>query len=452
MAPKIPEFETKVAEVCHIQWLNRELASMVNACLMSPEQGDYLFPWSGNVYDDLGIDGTRREENDVGIRPKGRELPTVIVQSCWEKSYDQTYREMKDWMYCDAVKRVILLKWTNGVEAPDCDMEMFEYDSNAPDNFRRTMEQKILPPPPSEMKGIKITVGELFGDQIPWADLHPRLAYYMSTSRLGKISLEKFENDMESYDEMVADMAENPQDYEPDTEDSKVATPPVEMEMSDPVDKPDQPAQTSQTNANDEVCLKCESSRCCGKEASQKHLDDTAKPQPPKSKYDAAHAQKLGPFELLGFRINVELEASPSDAADPSFAERKAKLVQTMQWLTTMIGQGGENVSINLPVLPRAAYLTTLPLPAPLRPVTALENNSGDSEQASSKGKEARKHKRESSKKSKSSQSSQSTSSHSKRIKGDCSEGDSAYSASSSDDAKSKPKKQKLQKTTSKER
>jgi hypothetical protein len=93
------------------------------------------------VYDDLGIDGTRREENDVGIRPKGRELPTVIVQSCWEKSYDQTYREMKDWMYCDAVKRVILLKWTNGVEAPDCDMEMFEYDSNAPDNFRRTMEQ-----------------------------------------------------------------------------------------------------------------------------------------------------------------------------------------------------------------------------------------------------------------------------------------------------------------------
>jgi hypothetical protein len=57
-------------------------------------------------------------------------------------------------------------------------------------------------PPPS----IKLTVGELFGHKIPWDDLHPGLAYYMSTSRLCDLATESIRFEVEDYRHLIAEL------------------------------------------------------------------------------------------------------------------------------------------------------------------------------------------------------------------------------------------------------
>jgi hypothetical protein len=98
------------------------------------------------VYDSIDIsNGDEREVEDVGLRPSGRMLPTVVVQSCWVDDYEQTCEEMREWMNTGDVERVIVLQWTLTKEGVWCGLEVFVHDEKCELYFRRTSQQVLHP-------------------------------------------------------------------------------------------------------------------------------------------------------------------------------------------------------------------------------------------------------------------------------------------------------------------
>lgn len=83
-----------------------------------------------------------RKEPDVGLRPINNTLPSILVQACWETSYQEVFSEMQQWISTGdgEVQMVILLTWKtlNSLEL-NCTVETFVYDPDAEQSHRRVM-------------------------------------------------------------------------------------------------------------------------------------------------------------------------------------------------------------------------------------------------------------------------------------------------------------------------
>lgn len=82
------------------------------------------------MHETFGAPGAERKQLDIGLRPATSKLPTIIVQSCIGGDYDDTKREMEQWLGAGKgmVQKVILLQWTEkpgGDDEVDCKLEIF---------------------------------------------------------------------------------------------------------------------------------------------------------------------------------------------------------------------------------------------------------------------------------------------------------------------------------------
>jgi len=81
------------------------------------------------VYNTFGLDGTPRQEYDVGLRPAQSKYPTVVVLSTWTDQRDLAVSEMRLWMACSkgGVKKCIVLVWEKiAVDSVRCTVEVYE--------------------------------------------------------------------------------------------------------------------------------------------------------------------------------------------------------------------------------------------------------------------------------------------------------------------------------------
>ncbi|KAF8537737.1 hypothetical protein BDD12DRAFT_887099 [Trichophaea hybrida] len=203
--------------------------------ILNPEQSDSLIPWEGDVYEAFNLEGQERYEKDVGLRPAGAELPTLIVQSCWEDSYSQMYDEMKQWLYLGngAVQKAILLKWSlNDPDSIECGLEVYVYDNDQSTRFRRIMQQQLLPTMDTYMPSIKITIGEIFGHNLPWKDLHPNMAYYISANLLSEMMLQTLQSEKD-YPVPDDDMEDVPEDLSSTVDITEEPFPAAELVISE---------------------------------------------------------------------------------------------------------------------------------------------------------------------------------------------------------------------------
>ncbi|KAF8475078.1 hypothetical protein BDZ91DRAFT_789298 [Kalaharituber pfeilii] len=250
MLSGVPKFTTEVANSAHEDWLRAELQNMSSMPGLSDYAVNFQF-WKGTVYDTFEIRDAQpsRPSADVGICYNGNRIPSLVVLSCLEKDYSQSYDEMALWMVNGAgkVQATIILCYSVSLNEekqrvnlesvddvddnvdddinddsggePDmaslrCVVRMFEYAGRRVRNYCREVMSEALTPSDLDpetagdnLPSVRVTLRQLMGGlSCP----SPELTYDFSLGNLWSMAYGTFEQDIEDNAIDVEEYLESP--------------------------------------------------------------------------------------------------------------------------------------------------------------------------------------------------------------------------------------------------
>ncbi|KAF8251005.1 hypothetical protein K440DRAFT_638839 [Wilcoxina mikolae CBS 423.85] len=211
-------FSSDISSICHHHWL---LISKQNMLELSDLGGEKLYTWQGSrtfplppknvhasnavvVNQAFNLSGTASNEFTVavGLRPAGAKLPSLVVLSGLENSYERASNELQQWITLGngAVQVAILLAWNIVAQSfVECRVRVIVPDSNEASLTRTIMQEGFTTRNQDrELPSVKVTVGQLFGKVIS-SDLWPGMAYHFSLKLLRQTAAEMFEAEIEEY-------------------------------------------------------------------------------------------------------------------------------------------------------------------------------------------------------------------------------------------------------------
>ena len=152
-------FSSDIPSICHQHWL---LTSKQNMLELGDLGGEKLYAWQGNrtypsslqqsfeasdtatVNEAFNLSGDARNQPTIGLRAAGAKLPSLVVLSSWEKSYERASNELQKWIMLGegAVQVAILLAWNIVAQSiMDCRVKVIVPDTNETSLIRVVMQE-----------------------------------------------------------------------------------------------------------------------------------------------------------------------------------------------------------------------------------------------------------------------------------------------------------------------
>ncbi|KAL1885381.1 hypothetical protein Plec18167_000874 [Paecilomyces lecythidis] len=157
----------------HQPWLNHRIIHWMLEGLLLPQQAeDDLRVLSGTRFSSFEAPyASSHKEPDQCIRPKGLDLPTLVVESGWSESRSVLHNDRDLWLIGGSrvVQAVMVLKWSKTEHGRvEGDVELFDLDASG--SVRSLQKEIIFPRPPpmiAAMQSVNITRSQLFGPTLP---------------------------------------------------------------------------------------------------------------------------------------------------------------------------------------------------------------------------------------------------------------------------------------------